>query len=147
MTRKTTESYLAVFEFIEERVFKLKPAEFMTDYEDGMRCAIRKHWPNTILRGCWFHLKRAIGRRCNSFGMQRLFNNNSNARIVKDMLTNTPLLPSDQLLEGFKTIQDYAKRKNLDDKFTDIFKYFSRQWLSEVRLYTFTSPFCFFVKN
>lgn len=53
MTRKTSECYKAVFNLIEEKILKLQPNVIMTDYEDGMRLAIRSHWSNVNLRGCW----------------------------------------------------------------------------------------------
>lgn len=37
MSRKTADCYEAVFKFVEKKLFKLQPAVFMTDYEDGMR--------------------------------------------------------------------------------------------------------------
>lgn len=54
MTRKTAQSYLALFEYIEQKLFELDPKEMMTDFEKGMRKAIKICWPDVILRGCWF---------------------------------------------------------------------------------------------
>lgn len=91
MTRKTTAAYLGVFKFIEQKLFKLKPVLIMTDYEDGLRLGIRKHWPEVDIRGCWFHLKRAVNRKCKSFGLKIVIDKNSDARKVKNMLVNIKL--------------------------------------------------------
>lgn len=133
MTRKTTNAYIAVFEFIEQRLFKMQPREFMTDYEDGMRLAIRKHWPNVEIYGCWFHFKRAINRKCRSFGMKRIQDKNINARKIKEMLTNIPLLPPHQIHEGYSNIKLFAAQTRLDRCFADLFAYFERYWLKQVR--------------
>lgn len=53
MTKKTKKAYLAVFKYIEDKLFKLKPAQFMTDYEDGMRSAIRKYWSSNVTHYSW----------------------------------------------------------------------------------------------
>lgn len=132
MTRKTADAYTAVFEFIEQKLFKLKPFEFMTDYEDGMRLAIRKRWPNAQIHGCWFHFKRAINRKCRSFGMKRILDKNGNATQVKDMLLNIPLLPSAQTHEGYANIKAFAKEKGLERCFAGLFVYFERYWLKQV---------------
>lgn len=52
MSRKTAACYTAVFKFIEKKLFQLDPKEMMTDFESGMRSAIRKYWPKVTLRGC-----------------------------------------------------------------------------------------------
>lgn len=132
MTRKTAESYLAIFEFIEERLFKFEPKEFMTDFEEGMRSAIRKRWPNVRIRGCWFHFKRAVNKKCRSLAA-KLFRKNRTATIIKDMLTNLPLLPENQILEGYRCIKCFARKKQLSESFKSIFAYFERYWLHQVK--------------
>lgn len=59
MTRKMANVYVAVYQFIEDNLLKIETAEIMSDYEDGRRLTLQKHWPNVVIRGCWFHLKRA----------------------------------------------------------------------------------------
>lgn len=131
MTRKTTECYIAVFEFIERNLFKLKPAEFMTDFEDGMRKAIKKRWPKAKIRGCWFHLCRAIERRYRKLGLHKL--KRTNGKKIKKMLMNIPLLPENMIMEGFFSIIAFAKRKRLFKHFARLFSYFSRYWLNQVK--------------
>lgn len=120
MTRKTAEAYRAVFKCIEERLFELKPAEFMTDYEEGMRSAIKKHWPNVVIRGCLFHFDRAIQRKCNSFGLMRTLKKNFNARKIRGMLMSIPLLAANQIEEGYGHIRKFALRKKLNDRFGSV---------------------------
>lgn len=132
MTRKTAEAYTSVFEFIETNVFKFMPIEFMTDYEDGMRLAIKKRWPSAIIRGCWFHLKRAVNRRCRSNGMKRFLDENIKAQNVKEMLVSIPLLPPSQIREGFESVKTFARQNELTPRFADLFSYFERYWLKQV---------------
>lgn len=133
MTRKTSKAYVAVFEFIEQNLFKFNPVLFMTDYEDGMRLAIRKHWPNVSIRGCWFHLKRAINRKCRGYGLKRIMDQDVNAKKVKEMLVSIPLLPSTQIYEGYACIKKFAKEKQLAKRFSNLFSYFEGYWLKQVR--------------
>lgn len=154
MSRKTTEAYLAVFKFIEDNLlFKFEPAEFMTDYEDGMRLAIRKRWPNVPVRGCWFHFKRAVHKKCITFGMKQFLQKNVNARTLKTMLVNIPLLPANRIHEGYASIEKFARQKKLDGRFAAVFSYFKNYWLKQVgcllqnKLIIFNSVICFRISH
>ena len=39
------------------------PDTVLTDFEMGLRNAVRNVWPGTTLRGCYFHFKQALWRR------------------------------------------------------------------------------------
>lgn len=127
MTCKTTEAYCSVFKFIEEKLFLFEPAMFMTDFEEGMRSAIRKCWPNVMIKGCWFHYKRAVNKKCTALGMKRF-----KERQLKRMLANIPLLPECQTLEGYASAQFFAKKNKLDKAFSGLFTYY-KYWLNQVR--------------
>lgn len=135
MTRKTTKSYKALFSYIEDQIFEMQPAEFMTDFEDGMRLAIKICWPKVKVRGCWFHYCRAILRRCRNLGMDKLLKNNENAKAVKRQLAVLPLLPEGQIEEGFKATKKLAAKKKLSKRFGRLFKYVESYWLkSQVKI-------------
>lgn len=130
MTRKTAKSYTAVFEFIEKNIFRLKPYEFMTDFEDGMRLAIKNRWPKAKIRGCWFHLSRAVERRYRKLGLRKL--RNRKAILIKKMLKNIPLLPENMIEAGLSSIIEYSKKKRLFNKMARLFSYFKRYWMKQV---------------
>lgn len=132
MTRKTAEAYSALFEFIEKKLFNLEPTETMTDFEEGLRLAIKIHWPSTSIKGCLWHFKRAIEKKCKTLGLHNLFKKNKLARKIKTMLTNVPLLPEHLLVDGYKSIKDFARRSKLDKRFEEVFSYFERYWLKQV---------------
>lgn len=132
MTRKTAESYFAVFKFIEEKLFKFEPTEMMTDYEEGLRLAIKNRWPNTRIRGCLWHYKRAINKKCKSMGMTSLFKHNKHARKIKTMLSNLPLLPEHLLIKGYDSIINFTRSKKLNKRFQNVFSYFEGYWIKKV---------------
>lgn len=140
MTNKTTEAYQDVFKFIEAQSFKVQPSLVMTDYEEALRNAIKNVWPNCDIRGCEFHYKQAINRRCRTDPiLKELLKKSFSARKIKRMLMSIPLLPANKILEGYKIIQDFAKEKKMDRQFAELFLYFERQWLRKVK---FTKNFC-----
>lgn len=132
MTRKTTECYAAVLEFIENRVFQLKPSEIITDFEEGMRIAIRNQYPNTILRGCWFHYCAAIRKKCLKLGLHSLLKSNDDAKIIKKELMSIPLLPIESIEEGYLLVRNKARQCGLFEKFENLFSYYENYWLVQV---------------
>lgn len=144
MTRKTADCYIAVFKLIEEKLFKMQPAEMMTDFEDGMRLAIKRVWPDIVLRGCWFHFCRSILRKSVKLGMKKLIKKNRRAKVVRKALMCIPLLPADKLQDGFDCILEYARSRNLIKRFHRLFSYVQSYWLdSQV---SFESFQCIFKK-
>lgn len=132
MSNKSAEAYQAVFDFIENKVFEMKPSEFMTDFEGGMRKAINQCYPNAILRGCWFHFKAAVRRRFMSLHMYRLITDDLKARKIYRMLMNLPLLPPESIENGYQIIKEEARSNKLTKVFQQIFTYFERYWLKVV---------------
>lgn len=111
----------------------MRPSEVMADYEGGLRAAIRRCWPNVRLYGCWFHYCKAINKRYRKLNMAKLLRNNANAKRVQKALMSLPLLPVEQIIEGYECIKKMARRKKLVKSFTYLFKYFESYWLKQVR--------------
>lgn len=100
MSKRSKECYSAVFDYIEDNIFKLEPDEFITDFECGMRSAINKCYPNAVLRGCWFHYCQSIRKNMLRFGLYSLLKTNYRARFIKKAIMSLPLLPADKFQEG-----------------------------------------------
>jgi hypothetical protein len=63
MQKKTFKAYDEVFEQLKRVAAKysvsLAPTVALTDFEKAARKAIRFHFPNITLKGCFFHFKQA----------------------------------------------------------------------------------------
>lgn len=132
MSSKSTKCYDAVFNYIQTKLFDLQPASFITDFEAGMRKSLNKNFPSAILRGCWFHFKRAVKGKCNELGMNHLFKTNEKAAIFQGQLLNLPLLPSQSIVQGFVSIKRQVARCKLTKNFGKLFNYFETYWLNQV---------------
>lgn len=108
MSSRKTESYEAVFKYIEDNVFKLEPSGLMTDWEAGMRKALRICFPNADLRGCWFHYCQAIRKKFAKLGLHYTLVSSMDARMVKQAIMALPLLPPEKFEEGYDHIKDIA---------------------------------------
>lgn len=132
MSGKDAELYKEVFDYIEEKVFALNPASFMTDFEAGMRKAIVEKWKNAKLHGCWYHYCAAVRRRIGSLHLFRLLAENDDAMEIYRQLLSLPLLPAEMIEEGYISIKKLAREKRLFKEFRDFFTYFEGFWMQLV---------------
>lgn len=132
MTNKTCNAYCAIFNYIEANIFKMQPAEFITDFESSMRKAINLCYPNIILRGCWYHYCCALRRKFLKLGLHSLLKNDENARSLKQQLMSLPLLPIGNFDNGYQHIKRSANDHGLSNWFKDVFIYFEGFWITEV---------------
>lgn len=137
MSRKTTDCYMAVFNFIEKEIFRLGAAEFMTDFEAGLRKALAFVYPDARIRGCWFHYCAAIRKRSRALGMHALTTNNPNARMLLSELMSLPLLPAHQFEQGYGQIIQLAGELGLSKNFKKLFKYYESFWIKQVGYYLY----------
>lgn len=133
MTGKTARLYKEVFQYIETKIFKLKPAKFMADFEAGLRKAISEFYPEAVLCGCWYHFCAAIRRKLLSLSLYELTLNDPMCRFIYRSILSLPLLPPGSILPGYNVIKRTAKRNDLYETFEPMFKYFESYWLALVR--------------
>lgn len=145
MTSKSADCYTAVFNYIKEYVFDLQPTTIMTimtDWETGMRCAIRTCFPNCALKGCWYHYCAALRKKMLKLGLHSDLKLNANARLIKQMMMSLPLLPSEKFAEGYEHIQTLTKEHDLWNTFKHFFTYFNSYWIAQVSF-----SYCDFFQN
>lgn len=132
--RKTAECYTDIFEFSNEK-FNLEPKEIITDFELGLRKAIKSVWINANLRGCWFHFCSAIRKKAIILGMHSILyskNANADAVLLKNMLMNIPLLPPESIEEGYTIVKSKILESLFADKFKELLAYFEGYWCEQV---------------
>lgn len=60
MDSKKQQCYEAIFRYIETKIIEINPKSFHTDYEAGLRAALRTVYSNVQLKGCWLVFKILI---------------------------------------------------------------------------------------
>lgn len=131
MTNKSANCYKEVFKYIETKLFKLEPVEIMTDFEAGLRNAIRTVYPKTTIRGCWFHYCSAIHKKCLQLGLHSLLETNPDAKLIRKEIMSLPLLPPPDIENGYKHIKNMAKEYDISSDFRKFFEYFEDYWLKQ----------------
>lgn len=134
MTDKSAASYKAIFHYIESKIFRLQPSQFMADFESGLRPAIWDFYPNSKLHGCWYHYCSSLRRRLLNMSMYDLITNNSEAKSIYRKMLSLPLLPPESIIGGFDLIKEKARKNKLYRPFKNFFDYFQKFWLNFVRM-------------
>lgn len=132
MTKKTIKCYTAVFQYIESNVFHLEPSEIITDFEAGMRKSIKHVYPDTVLRGCWFHYCSAVRKKFLELGLHALIRSCPEAKLILKEIMSLPLLPADKILQGYLHVKKITEEYGISKSFENFFSYFESFWLVEV---------------
>lgn len=134
MSNRTAESYQAVLEYIEKNVFQLEPAFLMTDWELGMRKALKICYPQSILRGCWFHYCHSLRKKCIKLGLNCLLKMNEGAKKISQQFMSLPLLPKEHFQTGLNHIKGLIPGYQLSAAFRNFLSYFNF-WVRQVGSY------------
>lgn len=124
MEKKTFTSYDTVFENLKLLMPSVTVAKVMSDYESATRKALRKHYPDAKISGCFFHYVQAIVKRAKKMGLRRDAKFNDAVKQVCALA----LLPNDFVLQGFKSIEATFNVKS--KRWTAFKKYWMKQWSS-----------------
>lgn len=106
----------------------------ITDFEAGMRKAIREYFPNIILRGCWYHYCAAVRKKCIKLGLHYVLKTNAYAKMILKQVMSLPLLPFECFDEGLAHIKRVVSQCGLSKTFARFFIYFVF-WIEEVYNY------------
>lgn len=136
MNKKSMKCYKHFFNYVNTNVFNLDGAVFITDYEAGLRKAIKTEFPNSKLYGCWFHFCQAVRRQITTKQKElaAYIRQNKKASLEYHKLLTLPLLPADHILGSFQTIKHDIEDFDHHFKFMSFLEYFERQWLTKVNL-------------
>lgn len=131
MAKKTQASYAALFQYIERNVCQLEPKAFMTDYEAGLRKALREVYPDCDIDGCLFHFKQAVVRKAKSIsGLIQEINDDEDLHRVYQKLLVLPLLPHHLIEVAFGELKEQSMHQS--SRVQALFEYYERQWIRMV---------------
>lgn len=138
MSSQTTDDYAAIFIFLRDILFGVNQAvlSVTSDFEQAIRAAVRKVWPQADVNGCNFHLCQAVEKNAkNKPGLAggKLAAGTIHRKIII-MFMRLSLLPLERINAGFVSLLDYIQEKGSDDDdfepsdFDDFIEYFNQTW-------------------
>lgn len=100
----------------------------MTDYERGLKNALKKIFPNAKLISCWFYYAQAVHRRASKIkGFFKLLRSNETAKNLFHKFICLPLMRADCIKAAFALLkQESLKYGAVYVQFGD---YIRRQWI------------------
>lgn len=120
MKKRNFKSYDTIFSHIKSLI-TVNITEFMADYELATRKAVRKHFPNAILAGCYFHYCQAIRKAAKRHGLSI---DARFAAAIKE-ISSLALLPNNFVVRGFKHI---GKKFSNSVRWGRFSNYWNNQW-------------------
>lgn len=136
MFNKSAGAYQHLFGFINQNILKLEPQSFMTDYEPGLRKALKTVFPSAILKGCWFHYCQALRSRILKIkGFGKLLKKNQECNIWFRSFQILPLVKPNQIKEMvLKLKNDFQNLpKVCHSDLKKFIKYYEKEWMIKVR--------------
>ena len=97
----------------------------MADFEKASTNALKYHFPNIEVKGCWFHFRQAIHRRAVKIGLKKDMEKDEYTKFMNS-LGAMALIPIEQINEAFEFITSFMPN---DPKCTELYEYFRDQWM------------------
>ena len=105
MTNRSEEIYIKLFEELtdlgEQAILNLLPPIIITDFEQAVINATRSEFPDSIHKGCFFHLCQNLWRKIQSEGLAIEYGNNEDFSIKLRYLTALAFLPPSEIPAAF----------------------------------------------
>lgn len=132
MTGKKRAQYEELFEFINEHILNLQPAQILLDFEVGLRLAIKKIYPECEVKGCFFHFgqsqQKFVAKQPRLFAEIKC---NPTVKRLFHKFISLALLPATNILQGFELLKSEVQSLG-GNLFDEYLIYFQRYWIDKV---------------
>lgn len=132
MSRKTTDAYFNLLQYVHKYLVAIVGAGIIIDFEKAERLAIKKLKTNITIYGCWFHFCQALRRNLAKMGiLYELVRRDENARIIFKPFECLALLPDDVIEATFEKLAKKALK--ISPLFASFIDYFDRERIKIVK--------------
>lgn len=125
LENKKQKTYELLFDIIKSRFPTWRPSQMLIDYEKSAINAIRKKFPNTILKGCYYHFCRSIFKKAKNLGIKSRVQRRHVARCA-----GLARLPLRYITSGYQYIMKKSPKTEPVQKFNT---YFDRFWFHNIK--------------
>ena len=106
----------------------LQPQSVLVDYERAAVNALQNAFPQTNVKGCFFHLSQNIYRKVQSNGLQEQYGSDADVNLHIRMIAALAFVKEDEVEDAFETLQD-----NITPEVVPILDYFEDVYIGRVR--------------
>ena len=107
MTNKSEKLYSHVVLTIRQLLPSFNPTFAIADFEIVPRNSFTQVFPSITIVGCWFHDTKAIYDNVKKIGLSKLYKKNQKFRIWISKLMGLPLLPEEEILPVFLSLEQW----------------------------------------
>ena len=108
----------------------LQPQTVMVDFEIAVLNAVRGSFPNSALKGCFFHFCQAIYRKVQSLGLQNRYRDDDEFNLKIRMLAAVAFVPTTDVIRAFESLSENLP---LDAPAQAIIDYFEDTYIGRLR--------------
>ncbi|XP_074100585.1 uncharacterized protein LOC141528439 [Cotesia typhae] len=131
MSRKSTDCYVAVIDRFKSLSQHIIVLSYMTDFESGLRKALKLSYPNAPAESCYFHFIQANMKKAKKLGLLKKLENWEDGRKFFRKLLALALLPSTDIIPTFNWLLVIHTPSYLI--FKDFLNYFVDYWLMTIK--------------
>ncbi|XP_055639888.1 uncharacterized protein LOC129777565 isoform X1 [Toxorhynchites rutilus septentrionalis] len=121
LTKKNEQTYLEMFNILKRLVPDMAPERILLDFEKACMNAARIVFPETEIKGCYFHLCQSIIRKINAVGLKSEYESNIDTRLKLKSLAALSFVPKEDVQDIFKSL---ASTFPDEDRFNEVLSYF-----------------------
>lgn len=131
-------TYSSILEQLKEKEPLLNPQQVMIDFEAAAIRAISNEFPETEVRGCFFHFTQCIWRQIQHLGLATRYSNDADFARQLRQLSALAFVPVKDVKDSFKTLKKILKVKKRAAQGTDdskvilLFDYFEKTWIGKL---------------
>ena len=96
-----------------ENLTNCSPVSAMIDFERAMLNALIVHFPETDVKGCFFHLCQNIYRKIQEFGFQKQYQDNNEFSLKMRMIAALAFIPPESVQEASEELCDIMPEESL----------------------------------
>jgi len=106
LQNKTQATYLELFEKLTTLNANLKPASIMVDFEMAVITTLERVFPDSEIKGCFFHLSQNIYRKIQESGLQQRYQEDSDFALKLRMIPALAFVPTVDVVEAFEELSE-----------------------------------------
>ena len=104
------------------------PTDILMDFKLAALNSVRQVYPNTELKGCFYHFSSNIWKHIQNLGLQNHYQDDENFALWLRMLSVLDFVPPNDVIRYFELLIDEI-RNNFNDECDDLIDYFGDTYI------------------
>ena len=143
---KKKRTYTRALEIIQQSVDGRKPDNIVCDFEGAFIGACHSIYPDTNIKGCYFHFRQCVYRHIQQCGLQTLYAENLEFSSAMKMLAGLAYVPVDDVVQAYEELLDTVYFVDNEELLEDFLDYFETTWIGKKRRHSHRGEPTFAIK-